>query len=348
MAEGTHLEGDRLKHVIAPLLGSAKSECCMTAVRREIDRLSVRWRVVEVVRIVRTCQEKCRSNPQQEMRLLIPFGFWLCNNNASASASVVERLSALISDERKVLSASVFALQAIFYCSNKRFSLAAAALDKGFAWLERHKISHEMLMVSTSVLVANRVGRHDLALRYAFKCYEAAFNSESAVELEIANFAVINSNRLSTRGCVSITHDFNRPLDIIEKGKSRIVLINQQLLPVYAAFAELSAGCPDGRRVQWLFGLAEDLEIHGSSDYGQRAYHLAVAKLHVLQGAASAAKEALFLSRRHAGTYDFNLDLEERQLCSELRIAFPDQRDVPSLEEGDWKGLEARLEGWGI
>lgn len=332
-----------------PLLKSVKSGGAVLAVRNEIDRLIQFWPVADVVHIVRICQAKCCSNPRHEFVLLIPFGFWLCNYKSSIVVDILERLRILIADKQNVpLAASLFALEATFLSSAGRYEQAIAALDKGFATLERQGMVLSVELVATSVIVANRLGRHDLALRNAYKCYEVAFNNERSGELEIANFGIINSNRLMQRGLgrPDTSFGFDKLLQLIEEGRSNIALYNQRVLPVYAAFAELGAEVPDTKRVSWLLGLAEELKILDSPELSRRAYFLATAKLHSLQGETTWALDAFYHSRHHRGVYDCSQELEDRELCAALNAQPVNKSEAPPLRGSVWLEMESRLDRW--
>ena len=337
-------DGAQRSRLVDFLLGSVKGDGSLTAVRQVIDQISLRCSVVNVVRIVGACQRQCASNPRDEMRLLIPVGFWLVGHDPPECERVVERLLALVSGERPLLSASVFALRASLHYYGGRFAQAIEALDGGFTWLEHHHIDDGTQLATITVIVANRLGHHDLALQYAYKCYEKAFYSESSGQREMANLLVISSARLVLQGGVSLCYDIEKSLSLVERGQSKLVLANQQILPIYAASAELASERPDWHRIERWLGLVDDLNALGSHSYNRRAYYLTIAKLHRLKGQARRAKGALLRSRLHCHAFDFNFNLEDRFLSTELGIAPANQVAFQPLEKQAWYGLESGYE----
>lgn len=192
-------------------------------------------------------------------------------------------------------------------------------------------------------LAANRLGRDDLALRYAHKSYASAFNSEISADIELARFAVIVCNRFAYKGDIDVGYDFRKSLNIVEKAQSKLVLINQQFLAIGAALAELDHKQLGGEKAMEFLGLAEELGVHHGPNHTQRAFHLASAKMHLQAGSAVAARDSFEESVVFCYMSDNNLDKEYQLLCSSLGLAPQREIGIQALANSARRGIEARL-----
>ena len=330
-------------HAILDLQQCVESNNSLSSIRKKFDSLQQQFNFREIKQIFGACQNRCALNPCHEMSVLIAFGYWLCSYQISECKTVLARLMTLLSAERPELSASIFSLQAFYYLNLGYYSQAIEALEAGLAWIGTHRIESEMQIFYSSFLVANRLGRGDLALRFAYKSYESAFASENSADIELAKFAVIVSNRFAYKSAIDVGYDFNKSLNIVEKGQSKIVLINQQFLAIGAALAELDHKYPNRKKITGFLGLVEELGVHRGASHTQRAFHLASAKMHLRAGSAGAARDSLEESVIYCEMYDSNLDQEYRLLCADLSLTPESDMGIQSLAKNVWRGLEVSM-----
>lgn len=315
----------------------------LSSIRRKIDLMSPLFSISEMEQIFDACHSRCVLNPRHEMSVLIAFGYWFCSYKITSCKSVLTRLMTLLSADRADLSASVFSLQAFYSLNCGHYAQAIEALEAGLVWVADHRIENEMQIYYSGFLVANRLGRDDLALRFAYKSYESAFKSEISSDIELARFAVIVCHRFAYKSEIDVGYDFKKSLNVVEKGQSKLVLINQQFLAIGAVLAELDHKHLGSEKATRFLGLAEELGVHRGSNHTQRAFHLACAKMHLQAGNTVAARDSLEQSMVYCNMSDNNLDKEYQLLCVSLGLTPQREVGIQTLASSAWRGIEARL-----
>lgn len=326
------------------LQACVSSELPLSSIRRVIDNLSQRYSHQDVLLIIKACEKKSAIDCRDETRLLLVYGRWLVHIDVAACEGIVARLRLLLSVERSEYIATIFALNVLVLYLKGETKQSLRALLDGFSWIEKnHPMASLVDLNAIAVVIANRLGQHNLALGYAYECHRAAFNDDRSYEIEMANFMVLNSSRLALKDSFNIAYDFEEALRKIESGCSKIELVNCQLLPVYAAFAELEFERPNWRRVDQRLALARELDAHQGIALCRRGYLLAFAKMQALQGRYRVARDALVDSTRFNGFFDYKLASEYHMLCRKLGVLPDCIFSPPAVCASVWRALEARL-----
>ncbi|MGB0864888.1 MAG: hypothetical protein ACPGSC_00170 [Granulosicoccaceae bacterium] len=218
--------------------------------------------------------------------------------------------AALLSTEHLGASINLLCTTARNGACAGNFEHALEQLTQAFEWILSEQLCESHTTVfSTAVFVCNRMGQHQLALKFARINFNIARFLQIEIELQMANFIRLNCYRLTGQGREKSGYQWL--LKQLEKGRLKFDTVNQFLVPVYAARAALDKSQPDCRSARRSLDRASQMGAD-ASDYAMSQYLVALACYQLAYGEKQQAQDA---------TLEAEFVLNEADVSLKQRIA---------------------------